>query len=152
MLKFKYLTLIFLLLVALSFGQTTVLQGGELSGSNSWQGIIRIQGDIIIPVGSRLTIQPGTQILFDASNDRTKSGSDKTRCELVVRGSLFARGQANNKIMFGLLLSVRSDSEIFFSLLVNPTVKVITIAVRAVLCIDILEFFLNGTFDSGSVA
>jgi hypothetical protein len=100
MIKLKFLIFFSLLLVHVLFGQTTVLPGGELSGSNSWQGIIRIQGDIIIPAGSRLTIQPGTQILFDVSSDRTKSGTDKTRCEIIVRGSLLARGQANNKIIF----------------------------------------------------
>lgn len=100
MTKLKNLIFLSLFLVSVSFGQTTVLKGGELSGSNSWQGIIRIQGDIIIPAGSRLTIQPGTQILFDELSDQTKSGSDKTRCEIIVRGSLIARGQANNKILF----------------------------------------------------
>ncbi len=98
--NFIFQFFIFLILVSVSLGQEIILQGGEVEGNQLWQGIIRVKGDVIIPANSRITIEPGTQILFDPAGDGIKSGTDKTRCEIIVRGSLIARGQANNKIVF----------------------------------------------------
>ncbi len=92
--------IIFSMLYSISLAQEIRLTGGEISGNQVWQDVVRIDGDIIIPVGSRVTILPGTRILFNPSGDNLKGGSDKTRCEIIVRGSLIARGQANNKIVF----------------------------------------------------
>ncbi len=96
----KILFFTFLYMVSVAIAQETVLQGGEISGNPVWQGIIRIQGDVTIPANGRVTIQPGTRILLGPAGDNIKSGIDKTRCEIIVRGSLIARGQPNNKIIF----------------------------------------------------
>jgi len=91
---------LFLLLYTFASAQDQVLSGGELTGFKIWRGTIVIRGDIIIPSGSQLNIEPGTRIYFAANRDDLRSGNDKTRSELIVRGKLIARGTAVSKIVF----------------------------------------------------
>ncbi|MBP6632164.1 MAG: hypothetical protein KA297_22280, partial [Kofleriaceae bacterium] len=50
-----------------------------------------VQGDVIVPSGSTLTIEAGTTVQFAAS-DSQASGLDTGRTELVVRGTLTVNG------------------------------------------------------------
>ena len=86
--------------VSVAVAQDSILEGGDLSGSNSWQGTILIRGDVTVPKGSQLTILPGTRILFSADKDQVEGGTDKTRSELIIRGKLVAKGVTENKIVF----------------------------------------------------
>jgi TonB family protein len=76
---------------------TTV--SGELQGTINWKGTILVKGDVIVAKNSELNIAAGTRVLF-ANTDQLKEGSDKTRCELNIRGTLIAHGQSNSKIVF----------------------------------------------------
>jgi TonB family protein len=80
--------------------QRLVLNGGSYSGNVNWKGTIHLKGDVEITETGRLVIEPGTIIYFDPENDITRSGSDKTRSELIVRGTLNARGTLEEKILF----------------------------------------------------
>ncbi|HEV8293514.1 MAG TPA: hypothetical protein VGP94_16375, partial [Tepidisphaeraceae bacterium] len=40
---------------------------GTLAGNTTWSGVIHVTGDVTIPVGATLTIQPGTQVLIDGT-------------------------------------------------------------------------------------
>ncbi len=91
---------LFLLLCTFASAQDQILSGGELTGFKIWRGTIVIQGDITIPSGSQLNIEPGTKIYFAANRDDLRGGNDKTRSELIVRGKLIARGTAESKIIF----------------------------------------------------
>jgi TonB family protein len=82
------------------FAQNSVIDGGTLTGNIRWSGTVRIRGDVTIAASARLTIMPGTQVLFDASKDLTRSGIDPTRSELIIRGYLIAKGEIGNKITF----------------------------------------------------
>lgn len=58
-----------------------------LKGNETWSGIVRLNGDIIVPANATLTIQPGTEILFPPAS------------VLAVEGRLLARGSAKNPII-----------------------------------------------------
>jgi len=59
--------------------------GGSLFIDETWSGSHRIYGDVIVPEGIKLTIQPGTEIIIDGVPDET--GYDHA---LIVRGTLNA--------------------------------------------------------------
>ena len=86
--------------ITFSGAQEQVLQGGELTGYKIWRGSVVIHGDVTIPPGSQLNIEPGAKIVFAANRDDQHGGTDKTRSELIVRGKLIVRGEADNKILF----------------------------------------------------
>jgi len=79
-----------LTLATLAHGATTQ---GVLPGSETWSGAITIVGDVTVPVGVTLTIAPGAVISF-AGTDSMGSGTDTSRPELIVEGTLSASGSA----------------------------------------------------------
>jgi len=82
------------------FAQTQVLTGQIIKESVHWHGTIRIEGDVVVAPSGRLIVDPGTHILFSPGIDKSHSGTDKTRSELIVKGVLVAKGVINNKIWF----------------------------------------------------
>jgi TonB family protein len=104
----KFITSLLILLInfATSYSQVERINGQTISGNMNWRGTIVIAGDVTIEKKSRLVIEPGSKILFEPYTDMTKSGADKTRSELIVRGTLIARGLPGRKITF----SSNSDS------------------------------------------
>ncbi len=79
----------FLLLPAISLAYTA---SGTLAIDETWSGDILLTGDITIPEGITLTIDPGTRVLFPAGSDDTASGNDTALTEILVSGSLVANG------------------------------------------------------------
>ncbi len=65
---------------------------GELVESQTWPKNVFVCGDVTVPSGITLTIQPGAQIEFTAGEDNLDSGADPNLCELIVEGSLNAVG------------------------------------------------------------
>jgi len=63
---------------------------GTLPGDETWSGEVEITGDVIVPQGVTLTINPGTVVRFSALNDEEVGGSDDLLCELIIEGSLVA--------------------------------------------------------------
>ncbi|TFG95956.1 MAG: hypothetical protein E4H13_12740, partial [Calditrichales bacterium] len=93
---------IFIIILSLGvvLAQTQRIEGGSITGSQTWNGTILISGDVTLELNSRLLIEPGTQILFAANTDLTRSGKDKTRSELIIHGTLIARGLPGKQILF----------------------------------------------------
>ena len=91
---------IFFLLFSGAYSQIQRFNGQKISGNKNWSGTIVIAGDVTVEPKGRLIIEPGTKVLFEANKDISKSGSDKTRSELIVRGTLIARGLPGKKITF----------------------------------------------------
>ena len=93
---------LFFILVFIIEGYTQLqrYEGETLTGNTNWRGTIIIAGDVTLEANSRLFIEPGTKILFETNRDLSKSGIDKTRSELVIRGTLIARGLRGKKITF----------------------------------------------------
>ena len=83
-----------------AFAQRQVIDGIEISNDQHWKGTIVIRGDVTITPTGRLTIDSGTKILFEPNVDKKKSGTDKTRSGIIVRGTLVAKGKISEKIVF----------------------------------------------------
>ena len=63
---------------------------GELVGDSGWSGTLHVDGDVIVPDGVTLTVMAGTEVRFAAGSDGTGGGSDASRSELIVEGTLHA--------------------------------------------------------------
>ncbi len=73
--------------------QTNV--SGTLPGSTTtWSGVIRVTGDVTIPSGHTLTIQPGTLVLIDGNaTPLSTNGAD-----IIVAGTLNSLGTAGSPV------------------------------------------------------
>ncbi len=72
----------------------SIMPGGKISEDLVWKkswSPISINGDLIIPAGRTLSIEPGCVIRFAAA-DNGKSGYRPAMCEMVVEGTLLAEG------------------------------------------------------------
>ena len=69
-------------------------KSGELTENEVWGGRIKIVGDVIVPEGKTLTIQPESVVGLDSETGYHR---------LIVRGSLYAAGKPDRMIIFGLL-------------------------------------------------
>ncbi len=83
-----------------AFGQSKVINGLDIKGTEHWSGKITIAGDVLVEPRARLVIDAGTVVSFKPNSDLKRSGRDKTRSEIIVRGVLIARGSINSKIKF----------------------------------------------------
>ena len=82
---------------AVQSGTTT---SGSLRSDETWSGSIVLNGDIAVPAGTTLTILPGTTIQVPALIDDSQGGSNNSKTEIIVNGSLVAEGTADNPIVF----------------------------------------------------
>ena len=80
----------------------TPLTGYTVPKTTTWSGEIYLIGDVVIPSGVTLTINPGTVINFRPDTDVYEAGLDTTRSEIVIQngGSLIANGNIQNPIIF----------------------------------------------------
>ena len=79
--NFKYFIFLYLLLsICLVSGQDLVLNGGKITGSERWSGTVLIKGDVEVAEGARLTISPGSRIIFEPDTDLSSAGEDKNKC------------------------------------------------------------------------
>ncbi len=58
--------------------------------SVTWSGTVKVGGDVTVASGDTLTVAAGTEVLFLANRDDTNGGSDATKAELIVAGTLNA--------------------------------------------------------------
>jgi hypothetical protein len=65
---------------------------GTLLANESWSGTIVLTGDVIVPAGTTLTLDPGTTVQVQALADNSRGGVDWSRIELIVEGDLIAQG------------------------------------------------------------
>ncbi len=71
-----------------------------ITGEARWSGTILLRGDVLVAPSGHLQIAPGTRIMFAPNEDKQHSGFDKTRAELIVKGTIFSKGTINRKIVF----------------------------------------------------
>jgi hypothetical protein len=71
-----------------------------LTADETWTGEVLLTGDVTVPSGLTLTIEPGTSVKFLALNDDQGGGSNSSRSELIVHGSLVAEGTQDLPIVF----------------------------------------------------
>ncbi len=81
---------------------STLTHAGILAQDATWRPgyVHRMTGDVVVPAGVTLTLEPGTEVLVAAGTDATASGSDAGRCELIVQGRLNASGTAERPVRF----------------------------------------------------
>lgn len=68
--------------------QTSV--SGTLAGANSWSGIVHVTGDVTVPTGASLAIQPGTHVLIDGTT--TAGSTTGKKISVTGTGALSAPG------------------------------------------------------------
>ncbi|MBP9207415.1 MAG: right-handed parallel beta-helix repeat-containing protein, partial [Kofleriaceae bacterium] len=117
----------FVTLVLLSTGALadTVVPGGNII-NQTWSPAgspYIVQGDIIVPAGSTLTIQAGTTVQFAAS-DGQASGLDTSRVELTVRGTLTVNGTVVSPVTMG---GVSASPGSWYGLIIDSTAAAATL-------------------------
>ena len=79
----------------------TLIPGGNLF-TQTWTAAgspYQVQGDITIPAGVTLTIEPGTLVQFALTDDQS-SGADATRVEVILAGTLDVNGTSGSPVAF----------------------------------------------------
>ncbi len=75
-------------------GQPVSDVSGELAGgATNWSGIVHVTGDLLVPTGHTLTVQPGTLVLLEGV-----SSGDGT--DIDVRGTIESLGTAEEPVTF----------------------------------------------------
>lgn len=92
------LTLTFLLAANVTSAQINT--SGVLTEDTTWSGTVNVLGDVTVPEGITLTVEPGTVVRFAARSDKESSGDNSTLTELIINGALIAKGTADNMITF----------------------------------------------------
>ena len=83
---------------------------GVLTYNETWSGKVHVTGDIVVPKGITLVIEPGTIITFtpnSSDNDVRLPVLDKlgvNKCNLIVKGNLRIEGEKDNKVVMGELI------------------------------------------------
>lgn len=83
----------------------TAIKNGILNQDETWSGVVQVTGNIIIPQGVTLTIEPGTIIRFahnreDESSLRITNYFDWPKPALYVYGTLKSIGSPEDLIIF----------------------------------------------------
>jgi len=80
---------------------STITQvSGVLVSDETWSGQILLVGDVTIPAGVTLTIQPETQVKVAPLHDAEFSGTDSSKIELIVYGTLLVEATESETVSF----------------------------------------------------
>ncbi|MEN3043741.1 MAG: NosD domain-containing protein [Candidatus Hydrothermales bacterium] len=93
---------------------------GKIKIKTTWDGIVSIGGDLIIPKNVHLKIKEGTKIRFIKRFDALKTGKNDTLSELIVYGKLSAKnslftsdGYIKEKCdYYGIVFKMREENEL----------------------------------------
>ena len=133
-----FLTIITILIICPNlFGQQKVISGLKINNSVTWSGTIVIEGDIIVEKNGLLTIEAGTEVLFKPQVDKTNSGNDKTRSELIIKGNLIVKGHSKGKVTFSSMASEPRMGDWYGIYIGNPKQT-------AIIDYAIIEYAYNG--------
>jgi hypothetical protein len=96
-------------------GDATPALEGTLFTNTTLSGAQTVMGDLVIPAGVTLTLAAGTT-LSAATSDGMAAGSDTTRVEIIVLGTLVAQGASGS----GILLTTTGGSGAWYGVEVFP--------------------------------
>lgn len=124
-----------------------VTTSGELAADETWEGVVMVTGDVIVPAGRVLTIKPNALIRFAANHDDEEGGYDPSKAELIVEGTLRAEGKEKYEIRFTSSSFSDPDEEIKVRL--NPQAGdwygiVIKKDARSIITYSIIEYAYDG--------
>ncbi|MCC6338184.1 MAG: right-handed parallel beta-helix repeat-containing protein, partial [Myxococcales bacterium] len=74
-------------------------QGQLPAGTTTWAGSVTMTGDVTVPAGATLVVQPGTTVTA-ATTDAIGGGSNATKVELIVNGTLTVSGVSGGGVVF----------------------------------------------------
>jgi hypothetical protein len=91
----------------------SIIPAGDIQRDLTWKksfSPIHISGDIKIPAGRTLTIEPGTEMVFK-DTDEGATGFRPEECEFIVEGTLLAEGSEDEpiKMISGAAFPGRKD-------------------------------------------
>ena len=73
---------------------TTSYLSGVLAAGAVWDGVVKVAGDIYVPPGAGLTIEPGTEVKIYANASRWDTlGVTPNRCDIIVDGAISVGGE-----------------------------------------------------------
>ncbi len=74
---------------------------GTLLGNETWSGgPIVLEGDVVVPAGITLTVDPGTVVRAQYLTDSTYGGLDPSRIEIIVQGVMKSDGALGNETVW----------------------------------------------------
>lgn len=93
------------ILLAGCLAKPLTVSGTLEPGLTSWQGEVRILGDVEIPADAQVVVAPGTAIVFlpPGEYDRLRDHPHFPGSELIIRGRFTAHGTAQQPIIFRFL-------------------------------------------------
>ena len=111
----KFMLLLLLILViriqpVLARGEDSITTSGVLTHDETWGGRVHVTGDIVIPEGITLVIQPGTTVTFTPNRSDNDVGTPvldelwANKCNLVVKGNLRIEGEKDSRVVMGELV------------------------------------------------
>ena len=104
------LVLVIPIQAVLAKGESSITTSGVLTHNETWSGRVHITGDVVVPEGIILVVQPGTVITFapnSSDNDVKLPVLDElwaNKCNLVVKGNLRVEGEKDNRVIMGELV------------------------------------------------
>ncbi len=75
---------------------------GTIKKDANWSGTVILTGDVVIAGNVTLNIAPGTRIFAKPRSDDQKSGAREDRIELIILGTLIAKGKPEEQIVFSV--------------------------------------------------
>jgi hypothetical protein len=74
---------------------------GDILASETWgPGTVIVNGDVTVPAGVTLTIEPGTTVKFVYNFDKVGSGANNSKSEIIIYGNLIAGGETGDAVVF----------------------------------------------------
>ncbi len=73
---------------------------GHISESVTWKDTVYVNGDLVVDSGAVLRLMPGTVVQVTPHFDYLQTGRDTGAVEIVVQGTLVARGHIRNPVYF----------------------------------------------------
>lgn len=90
-----------------------VLKGDTVSGVWTKNAVIKVKGHhLTVPEGKSLTIEEGVVVEFDTEG----VGASHTPIEMIIDGSLYSKGTAENPVRFTVAEAQRTESNAFAGL------------------------------------
>ncbi|NND70334.1 MAG: S8 family serine peptidase, partial [Rhodothermales bacterium] len=83
---------------------------GTISADTTWAARAVVEGDLTIPSGKLLTVNPGSVIHFK-EGDATSGGSDALKTELIVKGKLKVAGSTTSPVTLQSRESTPSEGD-----------------------------------------
>lgn len=94
----------------LAGGEDNITTSGVLAHDETWGGRVQITGDVVVPEGVTLVVQPGTVITFTPNRSDNNVGTPvlgelwANKCNLVVKGNLRMEGEKDSRVVMGKLV------------------------------------------------